>query len=408
MIVTMAFLTVGCSDDDNLGGGGNDNGPGKVEMTSTELNMVRKCNDFGFKMLKVVSETEQFADKNIILSPISFNYAFSMLANGANGATREQIIEAMGYDAIDVREINEINNKLISQLGTLDSKVILNVANSLWAQDHIIVKDDFVSTLANNYDAVVGEINEDSFVEDINRWCSDKTNGKISDIMSEKDNAPALALFNAVYFNGLWSQKHKFDKKNTVEGYFNDKNGTQSLAQFMNQKSIMSYVETDHFQKCELNFGNSSYRAAFILPKENVPISSVIDELSNGEWENIEKTNSGVKVNLFLPKYEVESYVEFDTMLPELGLECVKAVDADFSNISDMPLVVTCVRQKVVFEINEEGAEASTTTGIIMDETAPGPIMEAEMKLDCPFIYVLFEQSTGAILFTGCVNTFAD
>lgn len=407
---TMAFASVSCSDDDDNNGnvGGQNDKPGKIEMTQSELETVDECNEFGFKLLKEVSQSDEFVGENLILSPISFNYAFSMLANGANGDTRAQIIDALGYDAVGIDDVNEMNRKLTEQLSRLDPKVTLNIANSMWAKADIPVKPDFISNLSANYDADVRTIAEETFVNDVNSWCSDKTNGKITEFMHEGDELPDFALFNAVYFKGIWSSSDKFNSKNTAERAFNDVNGTRSMARFMNQKGILPYNETPSMQKCELRFGNTSFRAAFILPKEGVTLAQAIDMLADGEWKQLQESYPDITVTLSLPKYKIENEIDFKELLGNLGMEGILNKGADFTNITSDKLKINFVKQKATFEINEEGAEAAAVTGTGLDGSL-GPIetKEVTMTFDRPFIYVVYEQSTGAILFAGCINTFA-
>ena len=407
---TMALASVSCSDDDddNNNGGKNDK-PGKIEMTQSELTTVEKCNDFGFKMLKAVSQSDEFEHKNLILSPISFNYAFSMLANGANGDTRAQIMDAIGYGAISIDNMNELCGKLNTQLIRLDPKVTLNFANSMWAKADISVKSDFISNLSTYYNAEVRTINDATFIADINSWCSDKTNGKITEFMHENNGIPATALFNAVYFKGIWSSVHKFDSKKTEEDFFNDVEGTRSTARFMKKKDYLPYNESRTMQKCELYFGNSSFRTAFILPKEGITLAQAVDNLANGEWEQLKGSIPDVSVDLSLPKYKIENEVDFMELLDALGMGGILEKNADFTNITTTGLKIDFVKQKANFEINEEGAEAAAVTGIGMSEIylPPTPAMEVTMTFDRPFIYIVYEQSTGAILFAGCINTFA-
>lgn len=401
---TFALTLVSCSEDDNVGG--QNESAGKIEMTSSELATIEKCNNFGFKLLKVVNESNDFAGENVIISPASFNYAFSMLMNGANGDTRTQIIDALGYDSVDIDELNEMNRKLIEQLCRLDSKVTMSFANSMWAKADVLVNPDFISTLSVDYDAELWTIDDATFVADVNGWCSDKTNGKVSEFLKEGEDIPDFALFNALYFKGVWNQGCKFDSKYTREGVFNDAGGTRSMVKFMNNNKKLPYNESETMQKCELPFGNTSFSAAFILPKEGVTLSQAIDNLSNGEWDQLKESYPNITVDLSLPKYKIENEIDFEDLLADLGLEGIFSKDADFSNITPSNVKINCVKQKIIFEINEEGAEAASVTGI----TGAGSAMpqKVTMTFDRPFIYVVYEQSTGTILFAGCVNSFAN
>ncbi|MBD5235398.1 MAG: serpin family protein [Barnesiella sp.] len=414
--VVVAVALFACSDDDNVPGYGDrdDDTPGVIELSAIEQDAVEKCNDFGFKMLNIVSGSDAFVNENISLSPASFSYAFSMLANGANGETREQIVKALGYDVITINEINDLNNKMTGELSRLDANVMLSFANSLWAIPAVPVNEVFVSSLANYYDADTKQIYDDTFISDINAWCTVKTNGRITEFMNEGDKVPTFALFNAAYFKGQWNKAYKFDPKNTREGYFNDSQGSRSVAKFMKQDGVLTYSETPTMQKCELPFGNTSFRASFILPKEDVSIEQALDNLAGGDWKQLrepyqpEPPYGLVSVALTLPKFKIETDVVFNQFMSALGMPDVLSEDADYSNITDADVVINNVKQKATFEISEEGAEASAVTGITGD-ILPNPdfVKNVTMTFDRPFIYVIYEHSTGVILFAGCVNSFS-
>lgn len=401
MGVSLCVTASSCSDDDKVV---NNDTPLEIEMTSSDLAVADKCNDFGFRLLNEVSGKNS-TEANIIVSPISVNYAFSMLANGAKDESREQIINTLGYQAVDIDEVNAFNKKMTSQLGRIDADVTLNFANSIWANPRVAVKEEFNRVLAENYDAETKVINTESFVNDINSWCASKTNGKIAKFMNESEGIPEFALYNAVYFKGMWNHSCKFDSKNTVSGYFNNADGSRYEVKYM-KNTGSRYIETENTTGCELNFGNKSFRAAFLLPNEGVDIASAIDGLANDEWQQIQKIHPMVTVKLSLPKFKVEQEINLVETLCDMGMTDV-FYNGDFSYITDSPLSIDRSKQRVIFEINEEGAEAAAVTGI-GGATSPGPGETVELTFDRPFIYAVYEQSTGAILFAGVINSFAN
>lgn len=243
----------------------------------------------------------------------------------------------------------------------------------------------------------------------MNRWCADKTNGKITDFLGEDTATPDFALFNAVYFKGIWSEGAKFDKNKTCEGVFNNADGTTSRTKFMNSVGKAAYSETELLQNCILNFGNNKLAASFILPKEGVTIDEAIDALAEGDWDQLKHVAAGANVTLSLPKFKVENEIDFEDYLADMGLESLSGSNADFSNISDDKLTVDYAKQKATFDITEEGAEAAAVTGTGM-VGSPGPIETKDIKVtfDRPFIYVVYEVNTRTILFLGEVNTFAN
>lgn len=404
--MTLSLSLTSCSDDDV-----NDNfDNGKmvyVEMSTTDRIVAKKSNDFGFRLLDEINHSNRYDKKNLVLSPISINYAFSMLANGASGETRKQITRTLGYTDIDMQDINSYNTKLVEQLENLDPKVRLDFANSIWFKPDVTVKQQYITTLMASYDADVKDINTATFVNDVNAWCSKKTNGKIPDFFNEGSKVPGCALYNAVYFKGLWNINSKFDANDTKEGYFNNADGTQTKTKFMNNVGGARYFETSSLEACELYFGRLSFKAMFILPKEGASIESAVEALADGEWDKLKEQVKNVEVTLSLPKFKIESEIGLDDLLCNLGLSDVFSGSADYSNISDENLSISDVKQKAIFEINEEGAEAAAVTGVGID-TSNVVNGKVSLSFDRPFIYVVYEHSTGTILFLGEVNSFAN
>ena len=87
-----------------------------------------------------------------------------------------------------------------------------------------------------------------------------------------------------------------------------------------------------------------------------------------------------------------------------LGITDAFDGNANLSNIADYPqgdLRISKVLQKTVIEINEEGGEAAAVTSVGFDLTSVNP--DRDFRANKPFLFVIWEQSTGTILFTGKV-----
>jgi serpin B len=86
-----------------------------------------------------------------------------------------------------------------------------------------------------------------------------------------------------------------------------------------------------------------------------------------------------------------------------MGIKSAFSSSADFSNMSDMRLFVSMMKQKAKIEVDEEGAKASAVTVSEMDPTSPGPqhYEKAEFHAIRPFLYFILEESTRSIFFIG-------
>ena len=73
---------------------------------------------------------------------------------------------------------------------------------------------------------------------------------------------------------------------------------------------------------------------------------------------------------------------------------------ADFSKINpDVYLYISSVKHKTFIELNEEGTEAAAVTSVTIGTTSIGPTNE--FRADRPFIFIIKEKFTGAIMFMG-------
>lgn len=77
---------------------------------------------------------------------------------------------------------------------------------------------------------------------------------------------------------------------------------------------------------------------------------------------------------------------------------------ADFSGMSDHPAKISLVKQDTYISTDEEGTEAAAVTVVGMVLTSVNPAAKVIFDANRPFIYLVCENSTGAILFMGSVS----
>lgn len=326
-----------------------------------------------------------------------------MAANGANGVTRDEIFQAFGFENCDSADVSSFMLKLSNQLTLLDSKTTISIANSLWHNETYNILDGFISGLQTNYDAEVIPLNAANAVEEINNWCSDKTNGYINDLMpagSVSANTAAV-LVNALYFSGEWTDK--FDKKNTYRGFFYSANDEIATVYFMSGKKDVVYTETANFTMASLDFGNGAYSARFILPNTGNTLNDCINEIKTTGWEEIIKSGYRSNVTVKIPKFTLQNHIDMKPIYEQMGIKLAFNPDlADFSNMSSVNgLAISNTYQSNYFKIDEDGATAASASNATIGDLAN---LMPPFVLDRPFIFALTERSTGAILFIGKIE----
>ena len=370
-----------------------------------ELRLMEKVdtdNDFALDLFK---STYKYDDKdNIFISPLSVSMALSMTLNGAKGTTLEEMKEALRAKGYSVDEINEYNKSLKKALLEVDKSTEIAIANSIWHRNDITVKNDFIAVNKDNYDAGIKalDFSSQNAITQINSWCAEHTNNKITEIIKVIPENAIMYLINAIYFKGKWTSK--FDKKDSKkEDFFFENNVNAGKVDMMNQTDVFDYFADEYCQYIRLPYGNKAFSMVVLLPDEGKTVNDIISNLDSEQWNNAMESMSGRKVNLSFPRFKAEcEYRMKDFILPEMGMITpFQEEHADFSGIIDRKLFISQVIHKTFVEVNEEGTEAAAVTAVEMGVTSIQPTKPLDFKVNKPFIFAIRENSTGVILFIG-------
>ena len=108
-------------------------------------------------------------------------------------------------------------------------------------------------------------------------------------------------------------------------------------------------------------------------------------------------------VDLWLPKFETNYHIKLNDLLSEMGMpNAFDGSKADFLAMSDYALCLSFVQQDAAIKVDEEGTEAAAVSSAgMMKNTSEGFDSFATFHADHPFLYLITESSTGAVLFAG-------
>lgn len=375
--------------------------PVKIDLTSDQVTMIDSGNSFAFDLFRKIA---QDADKseNIIISPLSISVALSMTMNGADGATRDAMAEALRTNGISPEEINSSYKELTKTLLSVDKRVLINIANSVWTEQRFPVKKQFTDILTQYYNADTKSFNvEDPGAPvDMNNWIEDKTNGLIKDMIESLDPQSAMFLINAIYFKGKWNSQ--FEKSKTINMPFHKQVGVVADVPMMKQKNDFKAYKGDGFLLGEFPYGQGNYVMDVILPDNIDGIDDIIQSTDNVSFNTMINHLHQSEIDLSFPKFKYGYKKTLNNILSDMGMGIAFTEFADFSKISDVALMISFVLHQAFIETNEEGTEAAAATVVGMYTTSlpAGPI---EMNIDHPFYYIIRETTTNTILFMGKV-----
>jgi serpin B len=352
---------------------------------------------------------------NLFYSPYSISLAFAMLQAGARGDTLSQINKALHYTLDEAslhQAFNALQLYLTSHAQNADQPeqkdYTLNVANATWGQAGYQFLPAYLDVLAENYGAGMRLVDFKNDTEKtrmlINDWVSQQTNKKIQDLIpqGQLDELTRLVLTNAIYFNAGWMKT--FDKNRTITTPFTNLDASQSSVPMMTQETIFGYTKGNGYQAINLPYSGGKLSMLMIVPDAG-KFASFEKSLAPAQVESIRMALVSKNVNLSMPKFRIESSFSLAGALQKLGL--VDAFDASKADLSGMDgtrnLSVTGVLHKSYVNVDEDGTEAAAATAIMVGLTSM-PTETIELKIDRPFIFLIQDSDSGAILFIGRVT----
>lgn len=366
-------------------------------LSDAQRDIIENNNAFA---LNLFSQMKGFDSK--VVSPMSVSYLMGMLANGADGQTRQEIMKAIGCEKVSLKDLNEFYQMMIARANHFDKATTINIADYIALNRQYQLKDGFASTMKNYYQAGIESLDfsKASTLKRINRWCSDHTDGMIPKIIEQVDADAVSYIMNAIYFNGTWTDK--FDTRQTklenFQGYTRDIKKTQ----MMHRNGKYQYMDNADFAAVNLPYGNGSYSMIVILPNRGKSIDEVMAGLDAKKVSELGRSMDECVVDLKLPRFTISQETSLNDIISKLGAPTMFTSGADFSNFASGNLSISKMLQKAKIEVSEEGTKASAVTMamVAMMALRPEP-RKVEFHANRPFIYMITEHSTGAILFMG-------
>jgi serpin B len=382
-----------------------------VGMSEQAL-LVEGNSAFAFELYQALKEKEE--DGNLFYSPYSISAALAMTYAGARGETAQQMADTLHF-LLDQDKLHPAFNWLDAGFagrgdgaeGKDGEGFRLNIVNAIWGQKDYEFLSDFLDVLTENYDAglrildFITETEKSRLI--INEWVSNQTEGRIEDLIPQGEISvwTVLVLTNAIYFNAAW--EHPFNEGMTADGQFYLLDGGQVSVPMMRQTESFGYTDGKGYQVVELLYDSGELSMVILLPQA-------------GQFEAFEKTLNAQRVDsivsglestevaLTMPQFEFESEFRLKDTLADMGMPIAFSGAADFSGMTGTPdLYISEVIHKAFVSVDEAGTEAAAATAVIMNRCSAPSEPAVEVTIDRPFIFLIRDIETGAILFVGRV-----
>lgn len=346
---------------------------------------------------------------NLMVSPASVFLALAMTVNGAEGATRAAMLEALTQQGMTVEAVNAFSRGWIASLDRAGEAATVSISNGIWFDQDFAPEQAFLQTNADFYRAAARKLDftDPSAVTTINRWVSEATRGKIEQIVDKIDDNVVMYLINAIYFLADWQTQ--FDANDTRDQVFRAPTGEVTVP-FMHRTGDMTYFNGLSSEGVALPYADGAFVFFALLPNGALTprdwLAAQDPATLCGDLSQLVATPS-TGLELSLPKFESRYEDSLKDELSDLGMGLAFAPgEADFAGMTankDLELYINEVRHKTFVRVDEKGTEAAAVTSVEVGLTSM-PVSERQLVFDRPFVYGILDTATGLPLFVGILE----
>ncbi|XP_037790931.1 LOW QUALITY PROTEIN: leukocyte elastase inhibitor-like [Penaeus monodon] len=368
-------------------------------------NDISGITDFGFELYRQLAPPQ--SPENFFFSPYSIWMAFTLVYFGTGGETAAQLQRALRVDDQVAtlklwRELEAMYDR--RQAGTTD--YTFSTANRQYVDKRLSVRPCVAEILRAELETIDFR-DRVSAARTINRFAFEKTNGKISDVVSADElNRAVMAIVNAAYFKSTWQVQ--FNPEHTQPMPFYATPERPHTVPMMELESSFNYGDFSQIaaRVVELPYKGKAMSMFIFLPSEEGPrgFTKMVSRLSSNNLRaatNVELLNRRL-VEVRLPKFKLD--VKVEGLIPALmntGITDLFSFDkANFTTLGPLrEAAVKTVIHKAFVEVNEEGTEAAAVTVAVVPVRSFVP--RIPFHCNRPFVFLIRDNATRTFLFMG-------
>ncbi|KAK2501715.1 hypothetical protein MC885_012122, partial [Smutsia gigantea] len=369
--------------------------------------LVQRNTEFSVDLYQVICLSHK---KNIVFSPLGTTLVLGMVQLGAKGKAQWQIKQTLKFQESSTGEEFSLLKSFFSAISEKKQDFTFNLANALYLQEGFTVKEQYLHGNKKFFQSAIKLVDfqdAKACAETINTWIESRTDGKIKDMFSGEEFGPLtrLVLVNAIYFKGDWKQK--FRKEDTQLMKFTEEDG--EVVNIPMMKAVLrtkyGYFSESYmnYQVLELPYKGDEFSLIIILPAEDVNIEEMEKVITAHQILKWFSEMQEEEVEISLPRFKVEQKLDLKEALYSLNITEIFSGGCDLSGITDSSEVfISQVVQQVFFEINEDGSEAATSTGVHVPVIMS--LVRNQFIANHPFLFILKHNPTESVLFMGRVT----
>lgn len=370
------------------------------QLEEEDRALIQKGNVFSLQLFqKVAAETK----KSTFISTIGILYSLNILNLGATGETRQEICDALGVDSTDIIRMNALSRRMIKGQEKMQADDLPGLSSNLLTGCALFVKSGVkISPLFTNdfehfyFGQIIQGGFDDKMQSQIDEWCSNKTDKKISHLSVEHDAQSILAIVNC--FNGKWEKEFETEKTKE-EPFYGGRHKTVMMMNDTDYDKRLTVVQRSDYSLLRIPY-RGGYVMYVVLPEKGKTLSSVIRKLTWNELQNaIDNLTKYDTIFIKLPKFEMNYDWIANKWLISMGIRKAFSLKADLENLNK-DFYVSSISQIAKVKVDEMGTDATAVTSTVLKAKEEKEPSVACFYADHPFAYII-QDTFGNYCFMG-------
>lgn len=366
-------------------------------------------NRFALDLYRQLSK----APGNLVFSPYGIHRSLAMASTGAVGRTHQElrtVLHAELPEAQFLHALSTLDEQLTVHSRGPNSPSAFRSISGMWVDQGFPILGAFSKTLQIEFrvhpEAL--DLNQrQQALQRINGWAAEATKGCMPQILDQLPGSTRMVLANAVHFMGTWASH--FPPHATRPGAFIRLDGSRYETALMHQTSQLDFTVVENCKALAMDFRNGPFRMVFMLPERHgfatFENGLTLERLAR-ILEGLKASHNGQLVKVTLPRFKFDLPIPVQDSVKTLGLQSAFLDSAEFSRLSPRPLRLDQVAHRALVDVDEEGAVAFSATSVIVRGVGMDLLEKQKLvhfRADHPFLFMIQDRSSGAILFMGRV-----
>lgn len=354
----------------------------------------------------------QHTEDNLLFSPWSTFTALGMTYAGAKGDTAKEMANTLYFKKVPSQQLHQTIGSIQKHLTNQDDYQ-LAIANRIYPYQGLVMQEKFTNLLNSAYGATIQLLDyrkqTDKSRQTINAWVKQQTLGKIPQLLQKRDidSNIRMVLVNAIYFKAKWTNAFKPQRTKPLDFYVTPTNVITTP--MMTQDAAFKYGDNLEVQVLELPYVGNRITMLILLPKKRDGLTVLEKQLTLSKLNKLISSLQPERVKVYLPRFKLSSRFYLKPQLVKMGMPTAfDEAKADFSDMVDTNhadgLAISNVIHQANCDVTEEGTVATAATAVTKTRgtiSFGGGSSLPEFRADHPFMFLIRDTQTDAILFLG-------